>query len=367
MKVPFGDLSRQYKKYKKEFDSIISAVFEKGSFILGENLKFFEENFAKYLEINYAIGVANGTEALFLALKAFEIGNGDEVITVSNTAVPTISAIDTAGAKPVFVDIEENTFNIDPSKIESAITLKTKAIIPVHLYGNPCNMEKIIRLAAKYNLKIIEDCAQAHGAEYKGKKVGTFGDYGAFSFYPSKNLNANGDAGMVVTNNGKLAEKIRLLRNYGFADRYNSILRGCNSRLDEIQAALLDFKLTKLDEWNKRRCQIADRYMNELVKLPIIIPLVFPEHKHVFHLFVVRVSQRQKFLEFMSASGIDIIIHYPLPIHLQPAYEFLNYKRGDFPVTEKVSEEILSLPIYPELEEKEISYIIAKIINYFRK
>ena len=367
MKVLFGDLSRQYKKYKKEFDSIISGVFEKGSFILGENLKSFEKNFAKYLEANHAIGVANGTEALFIALKAIGVGNGDEVITVSNTAVPTVSAIDAAGAKPVFVDIEDNTFNSDPSKIESAITSKTKVIIPVHLYGNPCNMEKVAGIAGRYNLKIIEDCAQAHGAEYKGKKAGTFGDFGAFSFYPSKNLGANGDGGMVVTNSEELAEKIRLLRNYGFVDRYSSILRGYNSRLDEIQAALLDFKLARLDEWNKRRRQIADRYMNELGKLPIIIPLVFPEHKHVFHLFVVRVSQRQKFLEFMSASGINIIIHYPIPIHLQPAYEFLNYKRGDFPVTEKVSEEIISLPIYPELEEKEISYIIAKIINYFKK
>lgn len=367
MKVPFGDLSRQYKKYKKEFDGIISGVFKKGSFILGENLKSFEGNFAKYLGANHAIGVANGTEAIFLALKAVGAGDGDEVITVSNTAIPTISAIDATGAKPVFVDIEEKTFNIDPSKIESAITSKTKAIIPVHLYGNPCNMEKIARIAGKYKLKIIEDCAQAHGAEYKGKKAGTFGDCGAFSFYPSKNLGANGDGGMVVTNNGELAEKIKLLRNYGFADRYNSVLRGYNSRLDEIQAALLDFKLIRLDEWNKRRRQIAERYMSELGKLPIIIPSIFPEHKHVFHLFVIRIEERQKFLEFMSASGINLIIHYPIPIHLQPAYEFLNYKRGSLPVTEKVSEEILSLPIYPELEEKEISYIIAKIINYFRK
>ncbi|MCL5072874.1 MAG: DegT/DnrJ/EryC1/StrS family aminotransferase [Actinobacteria bacterium] len=367
MKVPFGDLSRQYKKYKKEFDSIISGVFKKGSFILGENLRHFEENFTRYLEVNHAIGVANGTDALFLALKAFGIGNGDEVITVSNTAVPTISAIDAAGAKPVFVDIEESTFNIDPLKIEPAITSKTKAIIPVHLYGNPCNMEKIVGIALRYNLKIIEDCAQAHGAEYKGKKVGTFGDYGAFSFYPSKNLGANGDGGMVVTGSDELAEKIRLLRNYGFADRYNSMLRGYNSRLDEIQAALLDFKLTRLNEWNERRYQIADRYISELGELPILIPSVLPEHKHVFHLFVIRVKERQKFLEFMSDNGISIIIHYPVPIHLQPAYEFLNYKRGDFPVTEKVSEEIISLPVYPELEEKEISYIIAKIINYFRK
>jgi dTDP-4-amino-4,6-dideoxygalactose transaminase len=367
MKVPFGDLSRQYKKNKKEFDSIISGVLEKGNFILGENLKSFEANFARYLEAKHAVGVANGTEALFLALKAIGAGSGDEVITVSNTAVPTISAIDAAGAKPVFVDIEENTFNIDPSKIEPAITPKTKAIIPVHLYGNPCNMEKITSIAARYNLKIIEDCAQAHGAEYKGKKVGTFGDCGAFSFYPSKNLGANGDGGMVVAGSSELAEKIKLLRNYGFADRYNSILRGYNSRLDEIQAALLDFKLTKLDEWNKRRSQIAGRYINELNKLPIIIPSDLPGYKHVFHLFVIRVKERQKFIEFMSGNGINIIIHYPIPIHLQPAYKFLNYKIGDLPVTEKVSEEIVSLPVYPELEEKEINYIIAQIINYFRK
>jgi len=366
MKVPFGDLSRQYKKYKKEFDSITSRVFKRGSFILGENLNSFEKDFAKYLGVSHAIGVANGTDALFLAMKAFEIGSGDEVITVSNTAVPTISAIDAAGAKPVFVDIEESTFNIDPSKIEPAITSKTKAIIPVHLYGNPCNIAKIAGIAARYKLKIIEDCAQAHGAEYKGKKAGTFGDFGAFSFYPSKNLGANGDGGMVVTNNERLAEKVRLLRNYGFSDRYNSILRGYNSRLDEVQAALLDFKLARLDEWNDRRRQIANRYIDELCKLPIIIPSVFPGHKHVFHLFVVRVKERQKFLGFMSACGINIIIHYPIPIHLQPAYEFLNYKRGDFPITEKVAEEIVSLPIYPELEEKEISYIIAKIINYFK-
>lgn len=367
MKVPFGDLSRQYKKYKKEFDSIISGVFEKGNFILGENLCKFEKDFAEYLEVNHAVGVANGTEAIFIALKAAGIGNGDEVITVPNTAVPTVSAIDAAGARPVFIDIEESTFNIDTAKIESAVTSKTKAIIPVHLYGNPCNMEEIIRIADKYKLKVIEDCAQAHGAEYKGKKVGTFGDLGAFSFYPSKNLGANGDGGMVVTNSSELAEKVMLLRNYGFTDRYNSVLRGYNSRLDEIQAALLDFKLTKLDEWNKKRRRIAETYMGELRKLPVIVPSVSPGYNHVFHLFVIRVKERQKFIEFVSGNDINTIIHYPIPIHLQPAYGFLNYKKGDFPVAERLSEEILSMPIYPELEEKEINYIIAKIIDYYTK
>ncbi|MCX6346914.1 MAG: DegT/DnrJ/EryC1/StrS family aminotransferase, partial [Actinobacteria bacterium] len=290
MKVPFGDLSRQYKKYKEEFDSIISGVFEKGSFILGENLTRFETNFSDYLGAKYAIGVGSATEALFLALKAIDIKNGDEVITVANTAVPTVSAIDFAGAKPVFADIEEASYNINPARIENRITLKTKAIIPVHLYGNPCNMDQILQIAQKYDLKVIEDCAQAHGAEYNGKKVGTFGDLSAFSFYPSKNLGANGDAGMIVTNNEELAGKVRLLRNYGFEDRYKSIIRGFNSRLDEIQAALLDFKLTKLDEWNLRRKQISNMYIKGLEGLPIILPSSVTENKHVFHLFVIRVK-----------------------------------------------------------------------------
>ena len=299
MKVPFGDLSRQYKKYKKEFDAIITGVFEKGSFILGENVARFETNFAGYLGSEHAIGVGSATEALLLALKAIGIKNGDEVITVANTAVPTVSAIDFAGARPVFADIEESSYNINPARIEKKITLKTKAIIPVHLYGNPCDMDGIIEIAQKYDLKVIEDCAQAHGAEYKGKKVGTLGDLSAFSFYPSKNLGANGDAGMVIASSEELAQKVRLLGNYGFKDRYNSIIRGFNSRLDEIQAALLDFKLTKLDEWNLRRKQIAGMYSKGLAGLPITLPSASPANNHVFHLFVIRVAQRDKFMQFL--------------------------------------------------------------------
>jgi dTDP-4-amino-4,6-dideoxygalactose transaminase len=365
MKIPFGDLSRQYKKYKKEFDSIISSVFEKGNFILGENLVKFEKDFAGYLKINHAIGVANGTDALFIALKALDISAGDEVITVSNTAVPTVSAIDAAGATPVFVEIKENTFNIDPSKIESAITSKTRAILPVHLYGKPCEMNEIISIARKHNLRVIEDCAQAHGAEYKGKKVGTFGDLSAFSFYPSKNLGANGDGGMVVTNSDELAEKVSLLRNYGFKNRYNSIMRGYNSRLDEIQAALLDFKLTKLDHWNKRRYEIAQKYIESLKNLPLILPEIEPSTLPVFHLFVVRTKIREKFIDYLMEKGITALIHYPTPVHLQPAYEFLGYKKGALPITEKLSEEIVSIPIYPELEDFEIDYIIQSIKKFF--
>jgi len=365
MKVLFGDLLRQYKKYKKEFDGIVSGVFAKGNFILGENLSKFETNFADYLGVKYAVGVGSGTEALFLALKALNIKNGDEVITVANTAVPTVSAVDFSGATPVFVDIEEDSYNINPDLIESRITSRTKAIIPVHLYGNPCNMDKIMQITQKYNLRVIEDCAQAHGAEFKGKEAGTFGDFGAFSFYPSKNLGANGDAGMLVTDNEELAGKIRLLRNYGFEGRYNSIIRGYNSRLDEIQAALLDFKLTKLDEWNSRRKQIADRYMNELDGLPVILPSFSYENNHVFHLFVIRVAQRDKFMEFLLNEGISTIIHYPIPIHLQPAYKYLNYKKGDLPVTEKLCEEIISLPIFPDLKDKEVEYVIKTVKNFF--
>ncbi|MCL5069964.1 MAG: DegT/DnrJ/EryC1/StrS family aminotransferase [Actinobacteria bacterium] len=365
MNIPFGDLSRQYKKYKKEFDGIVSGVFAKGSFILGENLSRFETNFAGYLGAKYAVGVGSATEALFLALKAVDIKNGDEIITVANTAVPTVSAIDFSGGTPVFTDVEEDSYNINPDLIENRITSRTKAIIPVHLYGNPCNMDKIMQIAQRCNLRVIEDCAQAHGAEFKGKKAGTFGDFGAFSFYPSKNLGANGDAGMLVTDNEELADKIRLLRNYGFEDRYKSISRGFNSRLDEIQAALLDFKLTKLDEWNLRRKQIADRYINELDGLPIILPASSYENKHVFHLFVIRVTQRDKFMEFLLNEEISTIIHYPIPIHLQPAYKYLNYKKGDLPVTEKLCEEIVSLPIFPDLEDKEVGYVIKTIKNFF--
>lgn len=365
MKIPFGDLSRQYKKYKKEFDDIATEVLANGSFILSERLLKFETNFANYLGSKFAVGVGSATEALFLALKAIGIKNKDEVITVANTAVPTVSAIDFAGATPVFVDIEQDTYNIDPELIKKKITPRTKVLMPVHLYGNPCDMGKIMQIAHDYDLKVIEDCAQAHGAEYKGKKVGTFGDLSAFSFYPSKNLGANGDAGMLVTDNEGLAKKIKLLRNYGFKDRYESILRGFNSRLDEIQAAFLDFKLTKLDEWNLRRKQIAKRYVNELSKLPIILPSYPSGNKHVFHLFVARVAQRDKFMDFLSKEGISTIIHYPVPIHLQSAYKYLNYKNGDLPVTEKLAKEIISIPIFPDLEDKEVEYIIKSIKKFY--
>lgn len=363
--IPFVNLQRQYKKNKKEIDDVIQGVLSKGNFILGENVKKFEEEFAEYCGTKFAVGVGSGTEAIHLALTACGIGNGDEVITVSNTAVPTASAITSANAVPVFVDIDEFSYNINPGLIEEKISNKTKAIIPVHLYGNPCDMEEILKLAKKYNLKIVEDCAQAHGAEYKGRRVGSFGDAGCFSFYPSKNLGAYGDSGIVVTNDAELNHKLKLLRNYGQEKRYFSTIKGFNSRLDEIQAAILRFKLKKLDMWNESRIKIAKKYTDCFSGLNVICPKFDNNNKHIFHLYVVRIKDRDNFINYLEKNSIDVLIHYPIPIHLQHAYKELNVKEGSLPVTEKVSKEIVSIPVYPELEKQEVDYIISKIKEYF--
>jgi len=365
MKVPFGDLSRQYKKYKKEFDSIISGVFEKGSFILGENLKSFEDNFARYLEANHAIGVANGTEALFLALKAFEIGNGDEVITVSNTAVPTISAIDAAGAKPVFVDIEENTFNIDPSKIERVITSKTKAIIPVHLYGQAADMDPIMRIAGKHGLKVIEDAAQAMGASYRGRKVGSLGDVACISFFPSKNLGSFGDAGMVVSSDSALAERMRMIVLHGSKERYHHEILGVNSRLDTLQASILRVKLRYLDAWNAARRRFAAQY-NELLKgVPVTAPYVSPECEHIFHQYTLRAPRRDELGEFLKNKGIPHGIYYPIPLYRQKAYASRVSQESEFPVTEQAAREVLSLPMHTELDEQQLAFITDSLREFY--
>lgn len=416
MKIPFGDLSRQYEQYKVEIDALVQEVMKKGSFILGENVSLFEDEFSSYCECSYGIGVGSGTEALHLALLACGVGHGDEVITVSNTAVPTISAIRFAGANPVFVDIKEATYNINPELIEQKITPKTKAIIPVHLYGNPCNVERICEIAAKHDLKVIEDCAQSHGALFNGRKVGSHGDAGCFSFYPSKNLGAFGDGGMVVTNNQKINRNMRLLRNYGQENRYYSITEGFNSRLDEIQAAILRFKFNLLDGWNERRIDIANRYNEAFLNTEIICPVnngllnahdpnnlrgtnmpgykkdsrdddfktsgiredgggkhnnpVRPKDlpgllRNVYHLYVIRVKNRECFMDHMDANGIKTLIHYPFPIHLQEAYNGLGYKEGSLPITEKLASEIVSLPIYPELKEDEVDYTIESVLKFF--
>jgi dTDP-4-amino-4,6-dideoxygalactose transaminase len=372
VKIPFGDLSRQYEQYKSEIDAVVQEVLKKGSFILGENVSLFEEEFSSYCGCKYGIGVGSGTEALHLALLACGVGQNDEVITVSNTAVPTISAIRFAGANPVFVDIEEDTYNINPELIEREITSKTKAIIPVHLYGNPCNMERICAISASHGLKVIEDCAQSHGGLFNGQKTGSFGDAGCFSFYPSKNLGAFGDGGMVVTNSVEINRNMRLLRNYGQENRYFSITEGFNSRLDEMQAAILRFKFNLLDGWNKRRTDIANRYNEAFLNTGIISPVnkdlakgLSGIFKHIYHLYVIRVKNRQDFMDHMDTKGIKTLIHYPYPIHLQKAYTGLGFESGSLPVTEKLASEIVSLPIYPELKDSEVDYIIETVLEFF--
>lgn len=360
--IPSSDLNRQYLRFKQEFDKSVLYVLNKSWFILGEKVEEFEKNFAKYIGIKYAIGVASGTEALFLSLVALGVKQGDEVITVSNTTVPTVSAISMSGAKPVFVDINEESYNIDVNKIEEKITEKTKVIMPVHLYGQSADMDPIKKIAKKYNLKIVEDCAQAHGTLYKGRKVGSIGDLGAFSFYPTKNLGAYGDAGLITTNDKKLAEKVFLLRNYGKVNRYESKIIGFNSRLDEIQASLLNTKLKYLDIWNNARRKIASYYNKDLKK--VIIPKEMDYGRYNYHLYVIRTKNRDKLKDYLTKNNISTEIHYPIPVHLQPSYEYLKIKKGSLPITEKVCNEILSLPMFPELRSKEVEKIV-KVINNF--
>lgn len=358
MQIPFVDLKAQYNLIKDEIDETIHRVIDKTSFIMGEEVRRFEEEFALFCKAKYAVGVANGTEALMLALKACGLTSGDEVITVPNTFIATTEAITMIGAKIVFVDVDPDTYNIDVSKIEEKITAKTKAIIPVHLYGQPADMDPINQLARKYNLKIVEDAAQAHGAEYKGRRVGTLGDITCFSFYPGKNLGAYGDAGAVVTNNEELAQKVAMLRNHGRTKKYLHQIEGFNSRLDALQAAILRVKLRHLEDWNEERREKAKLYNQLLEPFPkIITPKMLDSTVPVYHLYVVRIKNRDRLQNILKTKGISTGIHYPLPLHLQPAYSYLGYKEGEIPMTERVSKEILSLPMYAELKEEDITYI----------
>ena len=365
MKIPVFDLKRQYNQLKPELDNAFCETFENGVFILGENVRLFGEEFANYLGARFAVGVGSGTEALHLALKACDVGAGDEVITVPNTAVPTVSAISFAGANPVFVDINNEDYTIDVEKIEERITDKTKAIIPVHLYGHPAEMGRIMELAKVHDLKVIEDACQAHGAKYNEKDVGTIGDLGCFSFYPTKNLGAYGDGGIVVTNNKELYERLVMLRNYGEVEKFKSKIEGFNSRLDEIQAAVLRVKLRYLDEWNGKRKSIAGLYGQLLENADVRNHLEKEWAEHVYHLFVIRVRDRDVLRKYLEERGIGTQVHYPIPIHLQEAYSKLGYKPGGFPESERHANEIISLPIYPELTNEEVE-IVAKCIIEFR-
>ena len=362
--ILFGDLRKQYLSIQKEIDRAVKRTLQRGWFVLGENVERFEEEFAQYCGVRYGIGVGNGLEALQISLMALGIGKGDEVITAPNSAMATALAISSVGARPVFVDIHPETYNIDVFQIEKKITKRTKAILPVHLFGQPAEMEAINIIAKKYNLKVIEDACQAHGAKYQGRKTGSLGDIGCFSFYPSKNLGAAGDGGMIITNNRKLAQKARQLRNYGQIRRNIFLQKGLNSRLDELQAAILRVKLKYLDKWNKRRRILAKLYNKYLANSSVIIPKESKNCFHVYHLYVVRVKKRNRLQKYLAQQGIQTAIHYPKVIYLQKAYQELGLKEGTCPLAEKYSRQILSLPIYPELKKSEIKKISQIILNY---
>lgn len=363
IKIPFGNLKRQYQNLQSEIDQATRNVYESGWFILGQQVKDFERNFAQYCRAKYAVGVGSGTEALHLALVAAGIQPGDEVITVANTCVPTLSAISAAGAMPILVDINPQTFTIDTNRIEERINSKTKAIIPVHLYGQCADMKPILEIARKYGLVVIEDCAQAHGAKYNDNLAGTMGDAGAFSFYPSKNLGAFGDGGLVVTNNQVIGETVTKLRNYGQEKRYHHSIKGFNSRLDELQAAILNVKLSYLDSWNQRRREIAQLYHQAFAQIGMTVPFQSPPCYHVYHLYVIVVPERDRFQELLAKEGISTLIHYPIPIHQQTAYQECGNQSKYLPITEKLARQIISIPLYPELTDEEVNYIIETIIT----
>lgn len=353
----------QYFSHQEEIDAAMSRVLCQGRYILGEEVQAFEREFAGYIGVSHGIGVGSGTEALHVALAACGIGRGDEVITPSHTAVATGAAIELSGAAPVFVDIEPEYYTINPQKIEEAITGRTRAIIPVHLYGQPADLTPILSLAKRYQLRVIEDCAQAHGACYQDRRVGSYGDMACFSFYPTKNLGAIGDGGMVVSDDAELAERAALLREYGWAERYVSHLPGWNTRLDELQAAILRVKLHYLDEANAARRQLATTYSDALRETGLTLPVQRENSTHVFHLYVVRSGKRDELFAFLRDHEIGALIHYPVPIHLQPAYQRLA-PQHPLSETEHIAREILSLPLFPELTESERTKVIEVLQRF---
>lgn len=361
MKIPFLNLRKQYQVVKRSVDKVINDVCRSQNFILGSELTTFENKFAKYLGSKHFVGVASGTDALVLALLALGIGEGDEVITQSNTFIATALAITQVGAKPIFVDINPNTFQIDENKIQSKITKKTKAVLPVHLYGAPCQIDEIRNICKDNNLFLIEDACQAHGSMFEKQPVGTFGDIGVFSFYPSKNLGAYGDGGGLSTNNKDIYEKLIKLRNYGQTKKYYHDEIGRNSRLDEIQAAILTAKLPYLNGWNSARRHIANLYHKNLKGIKT--QKMIENTQSNYYLYVIEVENRVHLIKSLKKKGIDTLIHYPVPIHLQDCYKYLGYKRGDLPITEYNTDRIISLPIYPELSDNEVYYVTETINN----
>ncbi|HEY5625416.1 MAG TPA: DegT/DnrJ/EryC1/StrS family aminotransferase [Dehalococcoidia bacterium] len=364
--IPLVDLRGQYQPLQEEVKETIAGVLDGMNLFLGENVFQLECDFADFCNAKHAVGVGSGTDALYLGLRALGVGPGDEVITVPNTFIATVSAINMAGAKPVFVDIDPETYLMDTTNIEAAITDRTKVLLPVHLYGQPVAMDRVRMLAKEHGLGVLEDACQAHGAEYRGARTGTLGDVAAYSFYYSKNLGAYGEGGIAVTDSRDIAKQLQLLRNHGSSTRYYHSILGMNSRLDEIQAAVLRIKLRYLEGWNEARRSLAGEYNRRLASLPgVITPAEAPDARHVYHLFVIRAQQRDKLLDWLKERGVQAGIHYPVPIHLQEACRDLGYEDGDFPVAERVADEIISLPIYPELTIEDVDYVCQTIGEFF--
>lgn len=365
MKIPFVSFKPLEEELDKELRKAFERVYVRSWYIEGTEDEMFEKLFAKYCDRQYCVGVGNGLDALFLTLKALDIKSKDEVIVPSNTYIATALAVTYVGAVPVFVEPDIKTFNIDPTKIEAAITEKTKAIIPVHLYGQACDMDPIMDIAKKHNLYVVEDCAQAHGAKYKEKVIGSFGDAAGFSFYPGKNLGALGDAGAIVTNNENLAKKVRALGNYGSDYKYHHIYKGTNSRLDELQAAFLRVKLPYLDKWNESRKYIAKKYLegikNSLIKLPLATS---DEYEHIYHVFAIRCDRRDELEKYLADNGIGTVKHYPIPMHMQKAYEDLHIAKGTLPIAEEISSTVLSIPMYYGMTDEEVEYVIDKLNEF---
>jgi dTDP-4-amino-4,6-dideoxygalactose transaminase len=365
--IKFVDLKAQYLGIKEGMDSAIKDVLDNTAFIMGKNVSEFEKEFAEFCNSKHCIGVSNGTSALFLALKAAGIGSGDEVITVPNTFIATTEVVTQCGAEVKFVQIDPKTYTIDVTKIRDAITHKTKAIIPVHLFGQSCDMKPILEIAEENNLIVIEDCAQAHGAEYHGKKV-PIGDIGCFSFFPGKNLGAYGDAGAIVTNNNAFADQVQAWRNHGRlpGQKYEHAFEGLNERIDALQAAVLRVKLPHLQNWTESRRNNAQLY-NELLQGigDIITPIETESNKHVYHLYVIRTNKRDELQKFLKENNVASGVHYPIPLHLQPAYKYLNLGEGNFPISEEYAKTMLSLPMFPELTKEQISYVVEKIKEFF--
>lgn len=364
MNIPFVSFEIMHGEIQQELDNAILQVVHKNWFIRGNEDKNFEKSFAEYCGSKYCVGCGNGLDALMLLLKAYGIGEGDEVIIPSNTFIATALAVTYTGAKVVFVEPRKDTYTIDTSKIEEKITERTKAIIAVHLYGQPADMDEINQIAHKYNLVVIEDAAQAHGALYKGKKVGSLGDAAGFSFYPGKNLGALGDAGAITTNNKEIAEKVQALANYGSDYKYHHIYQGNNSRLDEMQAAALSVKLGSLDKWNAGRQEIAEKYKRGIHNSKVILPVIAEERSHVWHIFALRTDNRNEFEKYLNKKGVGTTIHYPIPIHLQEAYKDLGIVAGELPIAEEISNTEISIPMYYGMTDEQIDYVIDAVNNY---